>query len=45
MNAMSNATDNADEMVRKLNIHYNKVRQAGITTELTEIVSGATAVK
>ncbi|MCI6159136.1 MAG: ATP synthase F1 subunit gamma [Selenomonadaceae bacterium] len=45
MNAMSNATDNADEMVRKLNIHYNKVRQAGITTELTEIVSGATALE
>ncbi len=45
MNAMSNATDNAEELVGKLNLHYNKVRQAGITTELNEIVSGAEALK
>jgi len=45
MNAMSNATDNAAELISKLELHYNKVRQAGITTELNEIVSGAEALK
>ncbi len=38
MNAMSNATDNAQELIGKLNLYYNKVRQAGITNELNEIV-------
>ena len=45
MNAMSNATDNAQELVGKLNLYYNKVRQAGITNEINEIVSGANALE
>lgn len=45
MNAMSNATDNAQELVGKLNLYYNKVRQAGITNELNEIVGGANALE
>ena len=45
MNAMSNATDNAEELISKLNLHYNKVRQANITREITEIVGGAEALK
>ncbi len=45
MNAMSNATDNAQELVGKLNLYYNKVRQAGITNEINEIVGGAEALK
>lgn len=45
MNAMSNATDNAQELIAKLDLHYNKVRQAGITREITEIVGGAKALK
>lgn len=45
MNAMSNATDNAQELMDKLNLHYNKVRQAGITREITEIVGGAAALE
>ena len=45
MNAMSNATDNAEDLMDKLNLHYNKVRQAGITREITEIVGGAEALK
>ncbi len=45
MNAMSNATDNAQELIAKLDLHYNKVRQAGITSEITEIVGGAEALK
>ena len=45
MNAMSNATDNAEELISKLDLHYNKVRQAGITREITEIVGGAEALK
>ena len=44
MNAMSNATDNAQELVGKLNLFYNKVRQAGITNEINEIVGGANAL-
>ena len=44
MNAMSNATDNAQELIAKLNLHYNKVRQAGITNEINEIVGGANAL-
>lgn len=44
MNAMSNATDNAEELISKLDLHYNKVRQAGITREITEIVGGAEAL-
>lgn len=45
MNAMSNATDNAQELVGKLNLFYNKVRQAGITNEINEIVGGANALE
>ena len=45
MNAMSNATDNAEELIGSLNLYYNKVRQAGITREITEIVGGAEALK
>ena len=44
MVAMKAATENADELVKDLQIVYNKARQAGITQELTEIVSGAAAV-
>lgn len=44
MTAMENATENAGEMLRDLSIAYNKERQAAITTELTEIVSGAAAL-
>lgn len=45
MAAMENATKNAGEMIRKLTLEYNKVRQANITKELLEIVSGAEALK
>ncbi len=45
MNAMSNATDNASEMISSLTLDYNKARQAAITKELLEIVSGAEALK
>lgn len=45
MTAMGNATENAGEMLRELKISYNKERQAAITTELTEIVSGAAALE
>jgi F-type H+-transporting ATPase subunit gamma len=43
MTAMQNATDNAGEIVRKLSLEYNRVRQAAITTELTEVVAGSNA--
>lgn len=45
MSAMENATNNAKEMIAKLTLTYNKLRQEKITTELTEIVSGAEALK
>lgn len=45
MTAMSNATDNAEEINRKLDLQYNKVRQANITREISEIVGGAEALK
>jgi F-type H+-transporting ATPase subunit gamma len=45
MTAMTSATDNAGELLDKLTVHYNKVRQSGITNELTEIVSGANALQ
>jgi len=45
MSAMENATNNAREMINKLTLTYNKLRQEKITTELTEIVSGAEALK
>lgn len=45
MSAMENATNNAKEVVNKLTLTYNKLRQEKITTELIEIVSGAEALK
>lgn len=45
MTAMDNATNNANDMVNKLSITYNRARQAVITTELSEIISGAIAVE
>lgn len=45
MSAMENATNNAREMINKLTLTYNKLRQEKITTELIEIVSGAEALK
>lgn len=44
MNAMDNATRNAGEMIKKLTLNYNRTRQANITSELIEIISGAEAV-
>ena len=44
MLAMKNATDNAGGMIKDLNLLYNKARQAAITQEISEIVSGAAAV-
>lgn len=44
MTAMDKATDNANELLKGLNIMYNRARQAAITTELSEIVSGAAAL-
>lgn len=44
MTAMDNATRNAGEMIRKLSLAYNRARQAYITKELIEIISGAEAV-
>lgn len=42
-NAMENASDNADAILGELSLKYNRARQASITQELTEIVSGASA--
>lgn len=44
MGAMENASKNASEMIDKLSLIYNRARQAKITTELCEIISGASAV-
>ena len=44
MNAMENATNNADELIDKLLLKYNRARQGAITQELTEIVAGANAI-
>ncbi|MBL7706023.1 MAG: ATP synthase F1 subunit gamma [Taibaiella sp.] len=45
MTAMDKATENANEILKNLKISYNRARQAAITTELTEIVSGAAALQ
>ncbi|MBC7851379.1 MAG: ATP synthase F1 subunit gamma [Chitinophagaceae bacterium] len=45
MTAMDKATENANELLKSLKISYNRARQASITTELTEIVSGAAALQ
>jgi F-type H+-transporting ATPase subunit gamma len=44
MTAMDNATRNAGDMIQRLSIMYNRQRQAAITTELVEIISGAEAL-
>ncbi|MCT4507611.1 MAG: ATP synthase F1 subunit gamma [Tepidibacter sp.] len=43
--AMQSATDNADEMISKLELQYNRARQASITQEISEIVAGSEALK
>jgi F-type H+-transporting ATPase subunit gamma len=45
MTAMHQATDNAGDLIKELNLAYNKARQASITKEILEIVSGAEALK
>jgi F-type H+-transporting ATPase subunit gamma len=45
MSAMDSATTNAQEVIKKLTIKYNRARQASITTELIEIISGAESLK
>ena len=44
MTAMDNATRNAGDMIKRLTLNYNRARQANITRELIEIISGAEAV-
>ena len=43
-NSMKNATDNANDMLESLSLRFNRARQAQITQEITEIVSGANAL-
>ena len=45
MTAMESATDNAEELISKLTLHYNRARQAAITKEISEIVGGSEALK
>lgn len=45
MTAMTSATDNATELIGKLSLEYNKLRQASITNEISEIVGGANALQ
>ena len=45
MMAMQTATDSAKEMLHDLEIEYNRVRQAAITQEITEVIAGAKAQK
>lgn len=45
MTAMHKATDNATDLIKELNLYYNKARQASITNEILEIVGGAEALK
>jgi F-type H+-transporting ATPase subunit gamma len=44
MTAMNNASDNAKELAKSLSLSYNKARQAAITQEILEVVSGANAL-
>ena len=44
MTSMDNATRNAGDMIAKLTLRYNRIRQGAITTELTEIIAGAEAI-
>ena len=43
MAAMDAATSNAEEMINNLTLHLNRVRQASITKEIIEVISGASA--
>jgi F-type H+-transporting ATPase subunit gamma len=45
MTSMDNATRNAGDMINRLTQNYNRTRQANITSELIEIISGAEALK
>jgi ATP synthase F1 gamma subunit len=45
MSAMENASKNAGEMILRLSIQYNRARQTRITTDLIEIISGASALE
>ncbi len=45
MTAMDSASKNANEMISKLTLQYNRARQAAITKELMEIISGAESIK
>jgi len=45
MTAMESATDNAEDLISQLTLHYNRARQAAITKEISEIVGGAEALK
>ena len=45
MTAMDSASKNASEMIGRLTLQYNRARQAAITTELMEIISGAESIK
>ncbi|HPM76380.1 MAG TPA: FoF1 ATP synthase subunit gamma, partial [bacterium] len=44
MSAMDSATSNAEEMIGKLTLQFNRARQAAITTELLDIINGANAI-
>ena len=44
MNAMDSATSNAEKLVDKLTLNYNRARQAAITQEISEIIGGANNV-
>ena len=43
--AMTNATENTEKLLAKLNLIYNRARQEAITTEVSEIVGGSAALK
>ena len=45
MTAMTSATDNAGELIDKVGLEYNKLRQSSITNEISEIVGGANALQ
>ena len=45
MTAMANATNNADDVIKSLQLVYNKARQSAITNEILDIVGGAEALK
>lgn len=45
MTAMKSATDNAEDVITRLQLHYNRARQAAITIELTDIIGGANAIE